>query len=399
MALPHQTSSVSDLIAQHSPTQPIYCFSPVALQRQVDRFSDLFAGTMGYAVKSNPDPRIIRALGSMGVTSFDVASLNEVKSVKRAVPNARLLYDNPVKSAEEIQIAYNDYEVQVFALDDLIELEKIHAITKGDPSVMMVVRFKIEDADAVYDLSTKFGADSDTAVALLQRANQLGYRLALTFHVGSQCTRANSYANYIDEAANIVKRANVNLAMLNVGGGIPSPYLEAQLPKLAQFFDEINTGWNQHFAGTKTELVCEPGRGLVDTCVTLLTKVKHRREEPVVYLNDGVYGGFMEQIFSPIEHPVVHYKADGSAVTSSDKSAFTVFGPTCDSIDKLYYQPELNSSIAEGDYLEWGLMGGYGSATATVFNGFESNQYITVDEAFDYPSAVNEMLGEQNEPA
>lgn len=399
MSLAHNSASTAALIKSHQPEQSVYCFSPKALQQQVSRYQAAFEGTLGYAVKSNPDARIIRTLGALGVTSFDVASINEVKDVRRAVPNARLLYDNPIKSQLEISTAYKELDVRVFALDDMIELEKIDRITQGDSNVVMVVRFKIDDAEAVYDLSTKFGCNSDVAVELLQRADQLGYKTALTFHVGSQCTRANSYTNYVAEAASIVAKAGVDISMLNVGGGFPSPYLDAELPKLHRYFDEVNSAWQHYFANTNAELVCEPGRGLVDTCVTLLTKVKHRREQPVVYLNDGVYGGFMEQVFSPIELPVRHYRADGTAVHEQATAAFTVFGPTCDSIDKLYYQPQLHQSIAEGDYLEWGLMGGYGSSTATKFNGFESNLYVTVDEAFDYPAAVQSMLTDNAETA
>jgi len=393
MNVPHTITNTAELITQYQPNAPIYLFCSDTLEQQVNRFKSGFDGALGYAVKSNPDPRVIRALGAMGVRNFDVASLAEVKAVARAVPEARLLYDNPIKSAEEIKIAYHEYSTRVFAIDDLIELKKIDAIAKGDSGVNIVVRFKIDDAEAVYDLSTKFGCSANDAAALLKEANALGYKTSLTFHVGSQCTKATSYTNYITQAAAIAKSAAVPLAMVNVGGGFPSPYLEADLPKLSAYFAEIRTAWNEHFEGVETELVCEPGRALVDTSVTLLTRVKHRRQGDVVYINDGVYGAFMEQVFSPIEHPVRHFRADGSEVAVDITRPFTVFGPTCDSIDKLYYQPKLNIDIREGDYLEWGLMGGYGSATATQFNGFESNQYVTVEEAFDYPRSVMSNLG------
>jgi len=393
MNIPHTITKTSELISQHQPNAPVYLFCPDTLQQQVNRFKSGFEGALGYAVKSNPDPRIIRALGAMGVRNFDVASLTEVKSVCRAVPEARLLYDNPIKSADEIEIAYREYNTRVFAIDDLIELNKIHRIVKGDSSVNIVVRFKIDDAEAVYDLSTKFGCHANDAAALLKEAHGYGYQTSLTFHVGSQCTKATSYTNYIAQAAAISKSAAVPLAMINVGGGFPSPYLEADLPKLSAYFDEIRNSWAEHFASTDTELVCEPGRALVDTSVTLLTRVKHRRQGDVIYINDGVYGAFMEQVFSPVEHPVRHFRADGSEVAVDITRPFMVFGPTCDSIDKLYYQPKLNIDIREGDYLEWGLMGGYGSATATQFNGFESNQYVTVEEPFDYPRSVMSNLG------
>ena len=168
--------------------------------------------------------------------------------------------------------------------------------------------------------------------------------------------------------------------MLNVGGGFPTPYLEAKIPELEAYFTAINDAWENNCTLEGCELVCEPGRALVDSSVSIVTQVKHRRIEDVVYLNDGVYGGFMEQIFSPIEMPLRFYKTDREICGPT--RPFVAFGPTCDSLDKFAYELPLVESIAEGDWIEFGLQGGYGSSTATQFNGFTSQDYVLVDEGF-----------------
>jgi ornithine decarboxylase len=96
-------------------------------------------------------------------------------------------------------------------------------------------------------------------------------------------------------------------------------------------------------AGTDTTLISELDRCLVDPCISLLCQVKHRREDQTLFINDGVYGGFMEQLFSPIVHPVRAFR--GVEVLTGDFGAFTVWGPTCDSLDVLAHQPILPMGI------------------------------------------------------
>lgn len=374
--------STRHLVATLAPEQPIYCLAPTVLQQQVNCFVKGFKGTVGYAVKANPTPEVVRALVDAGINTFDVASLAEIELVRGIAPEATLLYDNPIKSRTEIRRAYEEYKVRSFALDDLIELEKIASIVGDDPSVEFTVRFKIADATAVYDLSKKFGADEGPAIELLKKARDLGYKTALTFHPGSQCTDPASYTNYIVKAAEIVELSGVKISMLNVGGGFPTPYLEAKIPALEAYFEAINSTWDKLFDSSTCTLVCEPGRALIDSAVSILTQIKHRRAEDVVYLNDGVYGGFMEQIFSPIEMPLRFYRGDQEL--KGKTRPFVAFGPTCDSIDKFGYELPLLENIAEGDWIEFGLQGGYGSSTATQFNGFTSQDYVIVDQGFVY---------------
>ncbi len=374
--------NVQDMIKTLAPEQPVYCLSPNVLQQQVNCFIKGFKGTVGYAVKANPAPEVIRALFEAGISTFDVASLTEIELLRQIAPTATLLYDNPVKSRSEIRRAYEEFNVRSFALDDAIELQKIADIVGDDPEVELTVRFKIADATAVYDLSKKFGANEDVAIELLQQASALSYKTALTFHPGSQCTDPASYTNYIIKAAEIAKRSGVKVSMLNVGGGFPTPYLEAKIPALEAYFEAIREAWETHFDIEGCQLVCEPGRALVDSSVSIVTQVKHRREEDVVYLNDGIYGGFMEQIFSPIEMPLRFFKIDGEL--TGPTRPFVAFGPTCDSLDKFGYELPLVDSIAEGDWIEFGLQGGYGSSTATQFNGFTSKDYVLVEEGFNY---------------
>ncbi len=388
--------SILSVVAQQ-PELPLYCFSAKRLTKQANIFINSFAGTVGYAVKSNPEPRVIRTLVAAGIDTYDVASLNEIKLIREISPSARLLFDNPVKSEHEIKEAYETYDVRVMAIDDNHELDKVISTIGVKSDLELVIRFKIGNSNALYDLSKKFGTSHEAAVALLKRASDLGFQVSLTFHPGSQCSTPESYSDYMMAAKAVVDDAGIAIKTLNVGGGFPAPYLESDIPKLQLYFDAIEATWASAFADSGTELVCEPGRGMVDACVSLVTRVKHvRPDADVVFLNDGVYGAFMEQLFSPMVLPNREFRVIDNNVSElgSNKKNFTVFGPTCDSADILPYQPMFSNELATGDFIVFSMMGGYGSATATKFNGFMPGEYVDVCDTLEDHHALS-FIGEQ----
>ena len=66
--------------------------------RAARRFVGGFPGDVLYAVKCNPEPRVLRALWAGGVRHFDCASLAEVALVRRLLPAAEMHFMHPVKS-------------------------------------------------------------------------------------------------------------------------------------------------------------------------------------------------------------------------------------------------------------------------------------------------------------
>ena len=371
---------VADVIYTLNPDFPVYCFSRRQLELQVQRFGTGFPGDVAYAVKANPTPLIIAALAAHGIRIFDVASLDEIELVRDIAPRATLLYDNPVKSRAEIGRAYAEFGVRSFAVDDEAELHKINAVIGNDSGVQISVRFKLPKSSAVMDLGTKFGATEHAAVQLLRKAAGMGYVPALTFHPGSQCTAPAAYTQHIETAARIAADAGVEIHMLNVGGGFPVPYSNSVVPALSEYFGAVAQAFRRYFDAGRCRLLCEPGRALVAPAASLLCRVKHRRSDHTIFLNDGIYGGLLEQFMFKVEMPIRVYR-DGFHL-GGPAADFSVFGPTCDSTDRLPFTLHLPDAIDEGDWIEFGLMGAYGSATTTRFNGYSSERYVEVLNGF-----------------
>ncbi len=369
------------LIEQIEEDSTVSCLCPTVLDEHAAFFKAAFPGEIAYAVKANPAPPLLEGLTKAGIRYFDVASIPEIKLLREIQPKAVLLYDNPVKSRREIREAYFDYQVRSFAIDDARELAKIHEEIGDDANLEISVRFSVGQSTAVYDLSKKFGVNETTAIELLKQINALGYRAALTFHPGSQIVEVDAYNGHIAAAAKIERKSGVAIQMLNVGGGFPTAYLNSGAPQLKQIFDQIKKHYETHFTDRDDVLlVCEPGRSMADPSISVLTQVKLRREEPIIFINNGLYGDFMEQLHGRLELPTRVFR-DGQLLQGPTEK-FTVFGPTCDSLDVFSYEVPLPSSITEGDWIEFGQMGGYGSSTGTQFNGYESGPYVLVEEGF-----------------
>ncbi|MGY6633762.1 MAG: type III PLP-dependent enzyme [Alkalilacustris sp.] len=358
---------------------PVLFFAPAALQAVARRFLAGFPGLVTYAVKANPDAEVIANLATAGVRGFDVASPEEIALVRRLVPDAALHYNNPVRSPREITQALA-LGVASWSVDSRSELAKLVAALPEGAEVS--VRFKLPVTGAAYDFGAKFGAKPEVASALLAEVAAAGLTPALTFHPGTQCTDPRAWAAYIHAAAEIGRAAGVRVARLNVGGGFPSHRRAAEAPPLEAIFATVARETAAAFGADAPALVCEPGRALVADAFTLAARVKAVRDDGAVFLNDGVYGALAEAPVIGLTDRI-EVRAPGGALRSGGPRPREVFGPTCDSIDRLPGLVPLPADIAEGDHVLFHGMGAYSTVTNTRFNGFGGLMIANVLELHD----------------
>ena len=230
--------SVDAVVTALRPSDPLVCLRPVAITAAARRFLDRFPGDVLYAVKCNPEPRVLRALWAGGVRHFDCASLGEIRLVRELLPEAAIHFMHPVKARPAVHEAFHQYGVTDFVLDSADELAKILQETVpvglvGDPPMLgLFVRLALPKGDAVLDLSGKFGAPVDEAVELLRSARPHAARLGISFHVGSQCLDADDYARAIALAGEAIVRCGVAVDIVDVGGGFPVSYPDMTPPAL-----------------------------------------------------------------------------------------------------------------------------------------------------------------------
>jgi ornithine decarboxylase len=349
-------------IARTAPPRPVHFFAPDVLTARLAAFRAGFPGDVTYAVKANPSDFVLAQLWSEGIDGFDVASPEEIDQIRAISADARLNYHNPIRSKAEIAAGIAA-RVASWSVDCEGELDKLIAadVPRG---AEVAVRFKLPVAGAHYDFGAKFGAAPEAAAALLRRVAEAGFAPALTFHVGTQCQSPDAWTSYMTEAAAIARAAGVRLARLNVGGGFPSARL-ADAVDLTAIFDAIRAALSAF--DTAPRLTCEPGRGLVADAFAYGVEVKARRGDDI-FLTDGIYGGLSE--FVSMSLPRCRVVAPNGALKSTADRLFTLWGPTCDSLDKVPGPVLLPSDLAEGDWLVFASMGAYLTGVTTRFNGY-----------------------------
>jgi ornithine decarboxylase len=376
-----------DLVRDRSPERPVALARPDAVAAAARWFQDKFKGDVFYAVKANPSPWVIETLAANGVTSFDVASIPEIELVSQFAPGARMAFMHPVKSRRAIAQAYSDHGVRTFALDTHEELAKILEATGGAKDLNLMVRLAVQAEGAAYSLSGKFGVDLHDAPGLLLAARRATQELmGVSFHVGSQCMRPTAFQAAMSQASRALVRAGVFADVVDVGGGFPSIYPGMVPPDMADYLDSIDRGFAEMMVHETTELWCEPGRALVAEASSILTKVELKKGD-ALYLNDGSYGSLFDAAHTKWPFPVKLFRGaetadDGEAIeVEGPLKPFRFYGPTCDSLDHMPGPFWLPEDVREGDYIEIGMLGAYGVAMNTRFNGFGDAETVVVSDA------------------
>lgn len=323
-----------------------------------------------YAVKCNPDLEVLRLLARLG-TGFDCASKAEIDQVlSLGVEPSRIIYAQPCKTKSYLRHA-RGLGVKQMTFDNADELYKIK---NQYPEAEVVLRILTDDSASLCRLSTKYGADLETACDLVYLARKLDLNLVgVSFHVGSGASDPSAFAHAVRDARTVFDRAvefGYHLSLLDVGGGFIDETFET-------FAARLNEALLEHFPYPDVKIIAEPGRYYTANAFTLAANVIARREVPtsptsssfMLYLNDGVYGNFSNIIFDH-QHPAAQVLSSKYARSTHPSIEYSIWGPTCDGIDVITERCYLPGLLDVGDWLYFESMGAYTKCSATRFNGF-----------------------------
>jgi ornithine decarboxylase len=377
-----------------APDEPVILNRPHAAARAARFFVEKFPGKSLYAVKANPSPALLRVLWDAGITHYDVASIAEVRLVREALPDAVLCFMHPVKTAAAIAEAYKVHGVRTFSLDTQEELEKIVTATSDETGkvpedLSLCVRLRVSSDYSEISLAAKFGIDLADAAPLLQATRQVADCLGICFHVGSQAMTPFAYVQALERVRAAIVDAAVTVDIVDVGGGFPSIYPGMQPPPLEDYFGAIHRAAESLPVSYSSELWCEPGRALCAEYNSLIVRVEKRRNREL-YINDGAYGALFDAAHLGWRFPV-NLLREGA---TDSLRPYSFFGPTCDDLDHMDGPFELPDDVGAGDYIEIGMLGAYGAAMRTAFNGFGLSLPVEVgDEPMD-----SQYRGDRQDP-
>ena len=396
----HHHPDALAVVRASAPEQPAILNRPHAAARAARFFVEKFPGKSLYAVKANPSADLIRILWDSGVTHYDVASIAEVRLVRETLPEAVLCFMHPVKAPAAIREAYHTYGVRVFSLDSIEELEKIKAATAdADGNVpedlTLCVRLRVSSEYSELSLASKFGCDLTNAAELLQATRQVADSLGVCFHVGSQSMSPHAYVQALERVRAAIVDASVLVDIIDVGGGFPSIYPGMEPPPLEDYFGVIDRTYESLPVSYSAELWCEPGRALCAEYNSMIVRVERRRGAEL-YINDGAYGALFDAAHVGWRFPVrvLRDEVANDVETEIEMEPFSFYGPTCDDMDHMKGPFELPVDMKVGDYIEIGMLGAYGAAMKTAFNGFGATE---VFEVTDEPMS-SQYRGDRRDP-
>nr|WP_172299867.1 type III PLP-dependent enzyme [Pseudoruegeria sp. HB172150] len=339
-----------------------------------ERFHALKSGLghahIHFAVKANPAREIVERLVQEG-SNFDAASRGEIElCLSQGARPEQISFGNTVKRASDIAFAHAA-GIRLFAADAHEELEKI---AEYAPGAMVYIRLLVDNPEADWPLSRKFGCDRDTALALMAYATDLGLDpVGLSFHVGSQTRRATMWTGVLDYVSTIwadALAAGHALSLINIGGGFPAFYGEP-IEAPAAYAAEVRMMVEARFPGAR--IMAEPGRGLVGECgaiaceVMLVSRKTGDDLHRWVYLDIGKFSGLAETIDEAIRYQFLTPHDGGQT------GPCILAGPSCDSADVLYEKRpvQLPLNLKAGDKVVIRNTGAYTSSYSSVgFNGF-----------------------------
>ncbi|UYH53771.1 type III PLP-dependent enzyme [Qipengyuania sp. SS22] len=376
----HTFPDARSVVRALQPDEPIILNRPHAAARAARFFVEKFPGKSLYAVKANPSPDLLEVLWDNGVTHYDVASIAEVRLVRATLPGGTLCFMHPVKAPSAIREAYRQHGVRTFSLDSVEELEKVVTACRdddGEPAqdLRLCVRLRVSSEYSELSLASKFGCDLTEAPALLQEARQHADWLGVCFHVGSQAMTPFAYVQALERVRVAIGEASVVIDMIDVGGGFPSVYPGMEPPPLEDYFQIIHQNFYNLPIAYNAELWCEPGRALCAEYSSLIVKVEKRRGEEL-YINDGAYGALFDAAHVDWKFPVRALEDD----LIKPEMDFAFYGPTCDDADYMQGPFVLPEDIQAGDFIEIGMLGAYGAAMKTDFNGFGAADRVLVTD-------------------
>ncbi|GJN91961.1 hypothetical protein Rhopal_004989-T1 [Rhodotorula paludigena] len=367
-----------------------------------------------FAVKSNPDPYVLRLMAALGL-GFDCASQPEISAVL-ALPGpvspSRIIYANPCKAASFIRNAAK-CGVDTMTFDNADELAKIK---KYHPGARMVLRILTDDSSSLCRLGLKFGAPLGEVRGLLKRAKQLDVNVVgISFHCGSGCKDPQLFGDAIRRARwafDVGREEGYHFDLLDIGGGFEDNNFEEIAAVLR---DAMAEQFPLDGAGKGVRIIAEPGRYYVCRAFELATNIIARRAaregtndetsmlelagnededtKPITmyYINDGVYSSFNSTMF---DHQIVfphvltldnEFQPSPPLANEHEFEACSIWGPTCDSIDCVQSNASLpTQALQVGDWLRWDNMGAYTICAASQFNGFRrSDVRYTIDSKGD----------------
>ena len=352
---------------------PIYEYNHQICKENIEEFNTFVKNDIEvyYALKANNYEPLVKSMVEAGY-GFDVASIQEIQYVLSLGANpSHISFSAPTKLSEDIKKA-SELGIKQFVFDSEEELNKIMKNAK-DP--ILIARITANNEDAAFNLSVKFGMTPEYYEKIFKIVAKRNLPLlGVTFHVGSQNTSVKSWRLALKGAQEFINKAkeeNIDISILNIGGGIPVQY-NGNIKNTDYYIDRI-CSYVESFRKKNPSIrkvIIEPGRALSANTTDLLTKIvniKDYKTPPLLITDLSVFNGLIE----PLEGFEYEIKAEKNHKPRQDLKYYKVGGISCDGCDIIKKKCLLPRDLKVGDYLRIKQSGAY----TFVYKNFHMREF------------------------
>lgn len=330
---------------------PLYVYDAAELDAALKRVQNAFAGArIFYAMKANPNLNVLRRFAAAGL-GFECVSSGELARAERVgLSGERVLVNGPAKSDEEY--ATGARLGATFIVDRAEEAGLLPPRSRALVRVNPAMQISTHDHLATGSKASKFGVSLEEAPGVLRALTDAGHdALGLHVHIGSAIRDAQDFTAAFGRLAELRAQTGA-LKVLDAGGGWG---LGADLAGIAE--------QARATAGIfGAELWVEPGRYLVASAGTLLTRVVGtKRTGRNFCLVDAGMTELIRPMMYGAEHPVSALWERGEGTERWD-----VAGPACESGDLLARDLPLPAP-QRGDLLALAEAGAYGASMSSNY--------------------------------
>ncbi len=354
---------------------PVYIYSHKTFVEHIKKIQDAFKSVkplICYSMKANSNIAILKSVIKQCAGLYIVSGGELFRAKKVGCKPKNIVFAGVGKTRTEIEDAIK-YGILLFNVESLPELELINQVArklKKKARVSLRINPNVDprthDYIATGKKESKFGIDLEAAEAIF-KANAK-YRnvsmCAIHVHIGSQIVTGEPFVEafkkvlkFIDE----IKKFNVKIDYLNLGGGLGVIYSNETPQTAAQFAKKILP----LFKGRKIQLVFEPGRFVAANGGILAAEVQYIKRTKVK--NFAITDAGMNDLIRPTLYEAYHEIWPITKKKNSEKEIYDVVGPICESGDffaKDRYLPKL----ASDDLIAVMSSGAYGFVMSSNYN-------------------------------
>ncbi len=354
---------------------PFYAYSADDIEARYREFDQAFAATphrICYAVKANSNLRILKLFKALG-SGFDVVSGGEFfRALEAGADPQTVVYSGVGKTSEEIDFALRRRlgQFNVESIEELKLLEARGVALKKKARVSLRINPDVDPKTHPYIATGlrehKFGIDTRLLPEIVGLARSLRrVRIeGIGFHIGSQILETRPFVDAAQVLAGHVcdlRNAGLNIATIDLGGGLGIPYLDQKAPQP----DELARGILPILQPLQCQLIFEPGRWLVGRSGALVTRVlltKQNGGKKFIVVDAG-----MNDLIRPSLYQAHHRILAERQKARSKSVRADIVGPICETGDFLARDRWIDD-VKAGDLLAVRDAGAYGFTLSSNYN-------------------------------